>query len=621
MIFEGLKYSTAYVGKFRKCAQAFKDHMSRSNILPTRGALLSWMEENRGAWSKEDRQAYGKLLAVLTHASESGSSLESLGKALDRSPSIERLSSWSRQLVDSFADGMNYGESHGKSARMHCSRFFLFMEQCGVMDPSGISPQLAKRFVLESANPSATSRNACNSSVRLMLGCFSERGLAPRQAWIAMGYANDIPMLDVLMPSEIDGAGFAGFRKPRGGPLEESAYSSAKSRHIELHAQLAYSGSVKMRNSRVLKWLDDFMEINGLPYSPEMGLAWLELLRGKCGFCRHKEAIAVVLGINSIMSSGALPAKALRRNGAKCELPAWSGNLLQKYVDLRKREDLSESAICMIKNSCSRFLGYLDSIGIEDASLVTPGVVRGFQIQDKHAAIEGKNAYTFRIRGFIRHLSEIGLAPCDLAMSFACDSAPRTKIVEALSEEQIDFLYEYGSKASSPEELRNSAMIMLGLKMGLRESDISNLKFTDISWSGSQISFIQQKTGEFLKLPLLVEAGNSMFRYIHEGRPPSPSPFVFISHRAPYQRLDPSAGNRAIGKALQGAGHAAGFHITRRTFASRMLGAGNRADAVAEALGHKNSSSLRKCIGVNERMLRKCAIGLDGIEYGGGFPQ
>ncbi|MDR1542539.1 MAG: hypothetical protein LBU32_32090 [Clostridiales bacterium] len=41
------------------------------------------------------------------------------------------------------------------------------------------------------------------------------------------------------------------------------------------------------------------MEINGLPYSPELGLARPGLLRGKCGFYMRKEAIAIVLDVNS----------------------------------------------------------------------------------------------------------------------------------------------------------------------------------------------------------------------------------------------------------------------------------------------------------------------------------
>jgi integrase len=92
--------------------------------------------------------------------------------------------------------------------------------------------------------------------------------------------------------------------------------------------------------------------------------------------------------------------------------------------------------------------------------------------------------------------------------------APHTSIVTTLSDNQIDAIYTFRQNVERPIELRNAAIIMLGLRMGLRASDIVNLNLTDISWKDSAISIIQQKTGVHLKLPLPVDVGNSLYRYI-----------------------------------------------------------------------------------------------------------
>ena len=107
----------------------------------------------------------------------------------------------------------------------------------------------------------------------------------------------------------------------------------------------------------------------------------------------------------------------------------------------------------------------------------------------------------------MRFLAGKGLVPEMLEFAVSTEMAPRTSIVTTLSDSQIDAIYTFRQNASCPIELRNAAIIMLGLRMGLRASDISNLKLTDISWKDSSISLLQQKTGVHIKLPLPVDAG------------------------------------------------------------------------------------------------------------------
>jgi len=162
---------------------------------------------------------------------------------------------------------------------------------------------------------------------------------------------------------------------------------------------------------------------------------------------------------------------------------------------------------------------------------------------------------------------------------------------------------------------------MLGLRMGLRTSDISNLKLTDISWKDSSISLLQQKTGVHLKLPLPVDAGNSLYRYIYEGRPQSDSPHVFVHHRAPYRGLRMTFGMLLKAAAVTQYDNEpiCGFHMTRKTFASKLLATGNPTATIAAALGHVGVSSVDEYLATNEDKMRLCAIGLKGIKYLGGF--
>jgi len=247
---------------------------------------------------------------------------------------------------------------------------------------------------------------------------------------------------------------------------------------------------------------------------------------------------------------------------------------------------------------------------------------KDFQAQDNHSTVEGKNAYAIKIRGFLRFLARKRLVPETLELAVSTEMAPHTSIVTTLSDNQIDAIYTFRQNVTRPIELRNAAIIMLGLRMGLRASDISNLKLTDISWKDSSISFIQQKTGVHLKLPLPIDVGNSLYRYLCVGRPQSNSHHVFVHLRAPYCRF----GRATFGRLLKAAvttecesGSIHGFHVTRKTFASKLLANGNPVTTIAAALGHVGVSRVDEYLATNEDQMRLCAIGLKGIEYSGGF--
>ena len=157
--------------------------------------------------------------------------------------------------------------------------------------------------------------------------------------------------------------------------------------------------------------------------------------------------------------------------------------------------------------------------------------------------------------------------------------------------------------------------------MGLRASDIANLKLTDISWKESSISFIQQKTGVHLKLPLPVDVGNSLYRYICEGRPQSNSHHVFVHHRAPYCRFGSVTFGRLLKAAVTDQCESEaihGFHVARKTFASKLLATGNPVTTIAAALGHVGVDTVDEYLAT---CTRDCVFGfLEYLEAQGNKP-
>lgn len=83
------------------------------------------------------------------------------------------------------------------------------------------------------------------------------------------------------------------------------------------------------------------------------------------------------------------------------------------------------------------------------------------------------------------------------------------------------------------ESKRTRAIVLLALRLGLRDSDICNLTFQAIDWKDDKIRLLQKKTGEPLVLPLLPDIGNALMDYILNDRPyrTDQYPYVFLRDR------------------------------------------------------------------------------------------
>ncbi len=297
--------------------------------------------------------------------------------------------------------------------------------------------------------------------------------------------------------------------------------------------------------------------------------------------------------------------------------------IYEQYIAFRKRaSSCAPSTERTIRSAIFSFFSYMNAHGIDALSDVKAEHLHDWHISSEHSSPRARNLYTSQLRIFFEYLSEKGLMPISLPWALSCQHAPNETVVKVLSREQIEAIEAYACNAKSPMQLRDSAMLMLGLKMGIRGADIYGLKLSDISWRKQIISFIQQKTGVYIELPMPVAVGNSIYRYITEGRPASTADTVFVNHVLPNNALCSAASVRsAIQRIFRGNVERdfTGFHITRRTFASQMLCSGNTVPMIAAALGHAGSESVNPYLSTDDENLRRCAIGCGGIEYSGRY--
>lgn len=76
---------------------------------------------------------------------------------------------------------------------------------------------------------------------------------------------------------------------------------------------------------------------------------------------------------------------------------------------------------------------------------------------------------------------------------------------------------------------RDYAIFMLLTHLGLRFSDVKNIKFEDIDWQMNILNINQNKTGKIVTLPLLDNVGIAIIDYIKNGRPNVDSKYIFLN--------------------------------------------------------------------------------------------
>lgn len=306
------------------------------------------------------------------------------------------------------------------------------------------------------------------------------------------------------------------------------------------------------------------------------------------------------------------------------ELPSWCKEAISGLLDQKKREFRDDGTIKSYRCSCTRFCRFLVDHGFESFNQLSPTVVKEFSSHDEHTTFNGRAGCFVAVRAFLRYLAEKGYTDnhC-LDVCLMSGTAPQDKIIDVLSDEQLQRINAFRTEHNEPVELRDIAIVLLGVRMGLRAYDVLALRFQDIDWNNRQISIIMKKTKTQITLPMPVEVGNAIYSYIISGRPKSGSEYIFIRSKAPYGRLTGKICTKALYRILPERKDVkgGGFHVTRRTFATNLLRNHAGIDDVMDALGHRDPTSVMKYLLLDGERSRKCGLSLDsaGILMEGGL--
>jgi integrase/recombinase XerD len=175
-------------------------------------------------------------------------------------------------------------------------------------------------------------------------------------------------------------------------------------------------------------------------------------------------------------------------------------------------------------------------------------------------------------------------------------SSPKVNksLPKPLSLTEIDVLLAEPAKSSTPEAMRDVAMLELLYASGMRVSELMDLNINDINLKASFVRCMGKGSKERI-IPIHDRAVRSVKEYISEARPHllkgKEEQALFLNRRG--DRLT----RQGFWLILKGHAKAAGIkkvvtpHTLRHSFATHILNGGADLRAVQELLGHANISS------------------------------
>ncbi len=222
------------------------------------------------------------------------------------------------------------------------------------------------------------------------------------------------------------------------------------------------------------------------------------------------------------------------------------------------------------------------------------------------------------LRDFLRFLRHKGYLERDLASAVPRVTLYRFEDVpKAFRPDQVRAVLEHIYKDKTPVGLRDYAIALLLASYGLRAGEIARLRLEDINWKREEFCVIQSKSHLPLRLPLSIEVGNAIFRYLRRGRRHSKAHEVFLRSRAPQGPFHHASSlgsmiQRRLQQAAIRVDGRRGTHAFRYAHAVNLLRAQVPFKTIGDLLGHRSPTSTAGYLKLATNDLRSVALEVPG---------
>lgn len=595
-----------------KCYQTFANYLDYNDLTYSEETVNKWLLSIKLTFPSQKcyfwKQYMIQLSEMITFGTISDRHLyqnRSLYKKIPKNLKIQ---------LDDYLDScqQQYSKRSWNLARTYGSEIMLFFNDFGYSSVEQLTYQDVLKFYNTDLFYSNNTKSIIFGHMRRMLNFFSEKGLCHKGYSLLLDSQIYPYVADITAFSQENQVGLEELRVNSFNVSTNDFYERIDD-FIDVLKSYRYATTTLNVARHSLTALYLFLDIHDLGYCPDICWIWFSEIKTTIGNSWRSWRRVLKCFEEYAITGSISPSKKYSYGLSSLELlPKWCEIEIIAFLKQKSREFRRPETVRISQYPCIRFCRYLIQCNILKFSDITFNIINEFNCSDWHATFRGRASYAMIIRQFLEYLEEKNLIKNkQLHLSLSPGTAPIEKTIDVLKDNQVNQIADYEISHHQPIELRNIAVVLIGLKMGFRASDVVNLKLCDIDWKNKQIVIIQQKTQVQLRLPMPVEVGNAIFLYLKDGRPKSDDKHIFLRHKAPYGKLTTKNCTLALYSILpERKATPGGFHVTRRTFATRLLNNGSSLDLVIDSLGHQNDSSVMSYLSLDEKRTRSCALSL-----------
>ena len=188
----------------------------------------------------------------------------------------------------------------------------------------------------------------------------------------------------------------------------------------------------------------------------------------------------------------------------------------------------------------------------------------------------------------------------------------RSNIISYYDNEDIEKLLN-SVDIDTPMGKRDYLILSLIIYLGLRISDVIDLKLSDINWSLNTINIVQQKTQLTVTLPLIDQIKYPLLDYLKNARKEINSDYIFITNYAPIGRYNSKSFQLMVTKYMDKANidytnkhH--GTHSLRHSLASNLLKKNTPIATISSVLGHSTIKTTEQYLTIDANNLKELSL-------------
>ncbi len=266
---------------------------------------------------------------------------------------------------------------------------------------------------------------------------------------------------------------------------------------------------------------------------------------------------------------------------------------LQEFIDyLSYQKRFSAHSITAYRKDLETFWEYANKEGYTALNELNHLVIRSWLVSMMESGIEARsvNRKISTLKSYYKFLIREGKVEIN-PMSKIISPKTAKKLPVFVDKTHMENLFNFEVFEPGFEGHRNRMIMLLFYQTGMRLSELTGLKKTDIDFSNCQLKVLGKRNKERI-IPFTLNFKKEIEDYI-QAIPPEYTAGTYLFAQKNGKKLYPKQVYNLVNAALSHVTtiHKKSPHVLRHTFATQMLNNGADLNAIKEILGHANLSA------------------------------